>query len=68
MIDEKEYFDFSIGKFHFTLRQNYEYTDRKTGKVHMNKRFRIYTYNDNDGIQLIRKVTGNSRSIRIYIL
>lgn len=51
MIDEKEYFDFSIGKFHFSLRQNYEYTDRKTGKVHMNKRFRIYTYNDNDGFQ-----------------
>ena len=51
MIDEKEYFDFSIGKFHFTLRQNYEYTDRKTGKVHMNKRFRIYTYNDNDEFQ-----------------
>ena len=51
MIDEKEYFNFSIGKFHFTLKQNYKYTDSKTGKVYMNKIFMIYTYNDNDGFQ-----------------
>lgn len=49
MIDEKEYFDFHIGKFRFRLKQNYQYTDRYTGKVHMNKRFTICTYNDNKG-------------------
>ena len=48
---EKEYFNFSIGKFHFTLKQNYNYMDCKTGKVYMNKRFSIYTYNDIDGFQ-----------------
>ena len=43
MIEEKEYFNFNIGRFYFRLRQNHEYTDRKNGKVHMNKRFTIYT-------------------------
>jgi hypothetical protein len=51
MVEEKEYFNFKIGKFNFCLNDHYEYTDRKTGKIHMNKRFMVYTYNDDDGYQ-----------------
>lgn len=46
---EKEYFDFYIGKFHFVLKQNYEYTDKHTGKVHYNHVFKISSYNEDRG-------------------
>lgn len=37
MINEKEYFDFYIGKFRVVFKKNYLYTDRETGKEHYNK-------------------------------
>ena len=41
MINEKEYFDWRIGNWRFVLKQDYLYTDKHTGKIHMNKKFSI---------------------------
>lgn len=49
MVNEKTYINFYIGKFHIELKDNYEYTDNKTGKAHFRKLFRISSYNTNDG-------------------
>lgn len=41
MIHEKTYFDRQVGHWRFCLRQNYLYTDKHSGKIHMNKCFTI---------------------------
>lgn len=46
MVEEKDYFEFHLGKFVFRLRNMHDWTDRNTGKVHMRKRFSIYTIDD----------------------
>ena len=51
MIDEKEYFDFYIGKFHVVFKKNYLYTDRENGKEHYNKVFKVSSYDDDYGIK-----------------
>lgn len=48
MVNEKEYFCYCIGKWRFRFKQNYLWTDKKTGKVHMNKRFSIERIDDKD--------------------
>jgi hypothetical protein len=48
MIEEKVYFDFYIGKYHFVLKNEYDYTDRNTGKIHFKKLFQISSYSQKD--------------------
>ena len=47
MVKEKTFFDFFIGKFHFVLKNEYEYTD-KNGKEHFNKLFQISSWSNED--------------------
>ena len=51
MAHEKTYFLLKIGKWRIELSQNYQYTDKLTGKVHMNKVFSIYRVDKNEGYQ-----------------
>ena len=53
-MEEKIYFDFHIGCWHFILKQNYEYTDRETKKVHMNKVFKIRYEKETENDYIIR--------------
>ena len=50
MFEEKTYFKFTLGKWMFIFKDNYEYTDRETGKAHFNKVFSIKKATESDTI------------------